>query len=193
MDLYPTTGEVYYPDGRVPEVGEILRNPDFAGMLKTMCRAEEAAAGKGRVAGIEAARDAFYKGPIAERIVAFIHDNPVEDASGAAHTGLLSYEDMADWRAELEEPVTYNYRGLDVSKCPSWTQGPVFVQQLAILQGYDLRALGHNSADYLHTIDRVRQASLRRQGGLLRRPQVRRRPHGRAPLRLVLEPAAATS
>ena len=152
MDLYPTTGEVYYPDGRVPEVGEILRNPDFAEMLKTMCCAEEAAAGRGRIAGIEAARDAFYKGPIAERIVAFIHDNPVEDASGAAHTGLLSYDDMAEWRAELEEPVTYNYRGLDVSKCPSWTQGPVFVQQLAILQGYDLRGLGHNSTEYLHTL-----------------------------------------
>ena len=152
MDLYPTTGEVYYPDGRVPEVGEVFRNPDFAEMLKTMCRAEEAVAGRGRTAGIEAARDAFYKGPIAERIVAFIHDNPVEDATGAAHTGLLSYEDMADWRAELDEPVTYNYRGLDVSKCPSWTQGPVFVQQLAILQGFDLRALGHNSADYLHTL-----------------------------------------
>ena len=152
MDLYPTTGEVYFPGGRVPEVGEILRTPDFAEMLKTMCRAEEAAAGKGRVAGIEAARDAFYKGPIAERIVAFIHDNAVEDASGVAHTGLLSYADMADWCAELEEPVTYNYRGLDVSKCPSWTQGPVFLQQLAILQGYDLRGFGHNSADYLHTL-----------------------------------------
>ena len=152
MDLYPTTGEVYFPDGRVPEVGEILRNPDFAEMLKTMCRAEEAAAGRGRVAGIEAARDAFYKGPIAERIIAFIHDNPVEDASGAAHTGMLSYDDMAEWRADLEEPVTYNYRGLDVSKCPSWTQGPVFLQQLAILQGYDLRGFGHNSADYLHTL-----------------------------------------
>ena len=152
MDIYPTTGEVYFPDGRVPEVGEILRNPDFAEMLKTMCRAEEAAAGKGRIAGIEAARDAFYKGPIAERIVAFIHDNPVEDASGAAHTGMLSYDDMAEWRAELEEPVTYNYRGLDVSKCPSWTQGPVFLQQLAILEGYDLRGFGHNSADYLHTL-----------------------------------------
>ena len=152
MDLYPTTGEVYYPDGRVPEVGEVFRNPDFAEMLKTMCRAEEDAAHNGRIAGIEAARDAFYKGPIAERIIAFIHDNPVEDASGVAHTGLLSYEDMADWRAELEEPVTYNYRGLDVSKCPSWTQGPVFLQQLAILEGYDLRGIGHNSADYLHTV-----------------------------------------
>ncbi len=151
-DLYPTTGEVYYAGGRVPEVGDILRNPDFAEMLRTMCRAEESAAGKGRIAGIEAARDAFYKGPIAERIVAFIRDTPVEDATGAAHTGLLSYEDMAEWRAELDEPVTYNYRGLDVSKCPTWTQGPVFLQQLAILQGYDLPALGHNSPDYLHTV-----------------------------------------
>ena len=152
MELYPTTWEVYFPEGRVPEVGEILRNPDFAEMLKAMCRAEDEAAGRGRNAGIEAARDAFYKGPIAEKIIAFIHDNPVEDASGLAHSGLLSYTDMSEWRAELEEPVNYNYRGLDVWKCPSWTQGPVFLQQLAILEGYELGRIRHNSADYLHTL-----------------------------------------
>ena len=152
MELYPTTGEVYFPEGRVPEVGEILRNPDFAEMLKTMCRAEDEAAGKGRNAGIDAARDAFYKGSIAERVIAFIHDNPVEDASGIAHTGLLSYADISEWHAEIEEPVNYNYHGLDVWKCPSWTQGPVFLQQLAILDGYELGRIGHNSADYLHTL-----------------------------------------
>ena len=150
-ELYPTTGEVYCPNGRVPEVGEVLRNPDFANTLRTMCRAEDEARHKGRVAGIEAARDAFYKGPVAERIAEFISSNPVEDASGIAHAGLLSYEDMAEWRATVEEPVSFNYRGMDVHKCPTWTQGAVFLQQLAILEGFDLRALGHNSSDYLHT------------------------------------------
>jgi len=147
---YPTTGQVYYPDGRVPEVGEIFRNPDWANTLKLMCRAEAAAQHKGRIAGIEAARDVFYKGEIAERIVDFITTHPVEDASGSTHAGLLSYDDVAEWHATVEEPVTLNYRGLDVHKCSSWTQGPVFLQQLAILEGFDLRAMGHNSADYLH-------------------------------------------
>lgn len=150
-ELYPTTGEVYLPNGRVPNVGEVFRNPEFASALKTMCHAEEEAQHKGRVAGIEAARDAFYKGEIAERIVRFISDNPVEDASGIAHSGLLSYEDFAEWHATVEDPVTYNYRGLDVHKCPTWTQGPVFLQHLAILDGFDLKKLGHNSAEYLHT------------------------------------------
>ena len=151
-ELYPTTGELYCPNGRVPEVGEVFRNPDWANALKLMCQAEAAAQHQGRVAGIEAARDVFYKGEIAERVIDFITNNPVEDASGAAHTGLLSYEDMAEWHAAIEHPVTLNYRGLDVHKCSSWTQGPVFLQQLAILEGFDLKALGHNSADYLHVL-----------------------------------------
>ena len=151
-ERYPTTAEIYCPKGRVPEVGEVLRNPDWANVLKTMCQAEAAAGGKGRVAGIEAARDAFYKGAIAERIVDFISKTPVEDASGVAHTGLLSLEDLAEWHATVEEPVTSRYRGLDVHKCPAWTQGPVFLQHLAILEGYDLKSLGHNSEEYLHLL-----------------------------------------
>jgi gamma-glutamyltranspeptidase/glutathione hydrolase len=150
-EQYPTTGAIYCPGGRVLRIGDVLRNSDWANALRLMCRAEETAKHKGRVAGIEAARDVFYKGQIAERIIEFITDNPVEDASGAAHTGLLSYADLAEWHATLEEPVSLNYRGLDVHKCPAWTQGPVFLQQLAILEGFDLRAMGHNSADYLHT------------------------------------------
>jgi gamma-glutamyltranspeptidase/glutathione hydrolase len=149
---YPTTAEIYCPRGRVPDVGEVLRNPDWADVLKTMCQAEAAARHRGRVAGIKAARDAFYKGEIAERIVDFIAKNPVEDASGSAHAGLLSPEDLAEWHATVEEPASLRYRGLDVHKCPPWTQGPVFLQHLAILEGYDLRSLGHNSAEYLHLL-----------------------------------------
>lgn len=150
-ERFPTTYEVYYPNGRSPQVGEIWRNPDFAAVLRTMCDAETTAKRKGRIAGIEAARDVFYKGSIAERIAKFIETNPVGDASGSAHTGLLSYEDMAEWRATVEEPVSYSYKSLEVHKCPTWSQGAVFLQQLAILEGFDLNSMGHNSAEYLHT------------------------------------------
>ena len=151
LEKYPTTGEVYLAGGEVPETGSPLRNPDWAGVLKAMCRAEERAGSGGRVAGIEAARDEFYRGETAERIVEFITEKAVEDASGSAHAGLLTLEDMAAWSARVEEPVVVSYRGLDVHKCPSWTQGPVFCQQLTILEGFDLAAMGHNSADYIHT------------------------------------------
>ena len=151
-ELYPSTGEVYLPGGKAPAVGELHRNPEWAETLRILCRAEKAAAGGGRVAGIEAARDAFYKGEIAERILDFITSTPVEDASGSTHAGLLSYEDFAEWEAEFSEPVSVNYHGLDVHKCSGWTQGPVFLQQLTLLEGFDLAAMGHNSADYLHTL-----------------------------------------
>ena len=150
-ELYPTTGAVYCPGGRAPEVGDIFRNPDFAQTLKTMAAAEEAAQHRGRTAGIEAARDAFYRGPIAERIVEFITAEPLPDASGASHTGLLSYDDLGEWNATVENTVSLDYRGLQVHKCPAWTQGPVFLQQLGILEGFDLNKMGHNTPEYLHT------------------------------------------
>jgi gamma-glutamyltranspeptidase/glutathione hydrolase len=148
--LYPTTFEVFYPNGEAPQVGDLVRNLDWAGVLKQLCAAEADAAGKGRIAGIEAAVDVFYRGPIAERIVDYITSTPVRDKSGEAHSGLLSLADFADWEATLEEPVTVNYKGLDMHKCSSWTQGPVFSQQLTLLDGLDLKAMGHNTADYLH-------------------------------------------
>jgi gamma-glutamyltranspeptidase / glutathione hydrolase len=151
-ERYPSTFATYYPNGRAPETGEVWRNPDFARTLRQMVDAETAAKGKSRVAGIEAARDAFYQGETAHRMVDFAAGNPVVDATGRAHAGLLSYADFAEWHGGVEEPVSFNYRGLDVYKCPPWTQGPVFLQQLALLEGYNLAAMGHNSAEYLHTL-----------------------------------------
>jgi len=151
-DVYPTTGAVYLPGGKTPAVGEVLRCPEWAGVLKKLCEAEQCASGGGRTAGLEAVRRAFYEGEIPERIVEFITRNPVPDATGKEHTGLLSVDDFAGWRASLEEPVAFNYRGLDVHKCPPWCQGPVFLQQLALLEGFDLQGMGHNSAEYIHTV-----------------------------------------
>lgn len=151
-ESYLSSGEVYLPGGKVPEIGEIFRNPGFAHTLELMITAERDAKVKGRIAGIEAARDAYYKGEIAERIVEFVHSTPALDASGNERFGLLEYEDFAEWHAQVEEPETVNYRGLDVYKCSSWTQGPVFLQQLTLLEGFDLASMGNTSVEYLHTV-----------------------------------------
>ena len=150
LERYPSTAAIYCPGGRIPRTGERFRNPDFAATLRTMAAAEEASGG-GRERGIEAARDAFYQGPIAERIVRFIAE-PVLDATGEEHAGLLTMDDMAAWRAAAETPCSVHFRGVEVHKCGPWTQGPVFLQQLRLLDGFDLPGIGHNTADYLHTV-----------------------------------------
>ena len=149
---YPTTGKIFLPGGSIPEIGTRLANPDLANTLKIMVKAEAGQAYRGRSAGIQAAVKAFYQGPIAEQIVRFIQDHPVEDSSGAIHAGLLSYEDLATWEARIEEPLSFVYEGLTVNKCSSWTQGPVFLQQLALLAGFDLKGMGLNSVEYIHTL-----------------------------------------
>ena len=148
---HPTTCDLYLPGGSVPAIGQRIRNPAMAGMLRTLCRAEAATAHRGRAAGIRAACDAFYAGPIAEQIVRFITDNPMPDEGGTARRGLLTCEDFAAWQPAVEEPLRLRCGGLDVHKCSSWTQGPVFCQQLAILDGVDLKGMGLNSPQYVHT------------------------------------------
>ena len=150
LERYPSTAAIYCPGGRIPQTGERFRNPDFAATLRTMVAAEEASGG-GRERGIEAARDAFYQGSIAEEIIRFIAE-PLLDATGEEHAGLLTMDDMAAWRAAAETTCSVDFRGVQVHKCGPWTQGPVFLQQLRLLDGFDLQGLGHNSADYLHAV-----------------------------------------
>jgi gamma-glutamyltranspeptidase/glutathione hydrolase len=148
---WPGSAALYLPEGRVPDWGDCLRNPDWAATFAGVAAAERDAAHRGRAAGLEAARRHFYEGPAAERIAEFCRDHRFPDASGRANPGLLSFEDLASYRARLEPSVTLDYRGLTVHKCGPWSQGPVFLQQLALLDGFDLAALGHNSPDYIHT------------------------------------------
>jgi gamma-glutamyltranspeptidase/glutathione hydrolase len=149
---WPTSAEVYLPNGRVPAVGEILRNKDWAATMKKVVDVETRERSRGREGAIQAAIDYWYKGEPAERMVAFMQQNEVRDASGKKHHGLFTKEDFAAWKPELSEPVTIRYHGLDVYKCGPWTQGPVFLQQLRLLEGFDLPKLGHNSASYIHTV-----------------------------------------
>ena len=151
-DEWPSSARAYLPNGRAPEVGEFLANPDWAETFKATVDAEIRNSHLGREAGIAAARDYFYKGPIGEKLVAFQRDTKVRDASGKRNSGLLTEADFHDYTTKVETAVTFNYRGYDVHKCNTWCQGPVFLQQLALLEGIDLAALGHNSDDYIHTV-----------------------------------------
>jgi gamma-glutamyltranspeptidase/glutathione hydrolase len=149
---WPTSAAVYLPGGRVPAVGELHKNPDWAATLKKVVEVETREAKRGREDAIQAAIDYWYKGPVADALVSFMEKDEIRDASGKKHRGLLTREDFAAWGPKLEPPVTVDYRGLSVYKCGPWTQGPVFLQQLRLLEGYDLAKLGHNSAAYVHTV-----------------------------------------
>src|SRR5712664_98796 len=138
---YPTSAKVYLPNNRAPQAGEIFRNPDLARTLKRLVEAEKQNRSKGRHAALKAARDRFYKGDIAREMAKF------SEANG----GLFRYEDFAKYTAKVEEPVSIDYRGYQVYKNASSTQGPSELIALNMLEGFDLKAMGHNSAEYIHT------------------------------------------
>jgi len=150
---WPTSAQTWLlePDGSAPRPGSRVRNPVLAATLRRLL-AEAEAAGGDRDAQIEAARAAFYEGFVAEAIAAFATRTEAADTSGEPHKGLLDGADLAAWRATLEPPATFDYHGVTVCKTGPWGQGPVFLQQLALLEGFDLEAMGQGSADYLHTV-----------------------------------------
>ena len=152
QEAWPTSAEIYLPDGRVPEYGERFYQKDLANTFKKLLEAEHRESSRGRIEGLQAAHDMFYKGEIAEQIIRFITENRFLDSTGKHNAGLLSKDDLFHYSARIEEPVTTNYHGYDVYKCGPWSQGPVFLQQLNLLEGYDLASLGHNSADYIHLL-----------------------------------------
>jgi gamma-glutamyltranspeptidase/glutathione hydrolase len=151
-ERYPSTIPVFAPGGKPPAVGQLLAQPDWVAAMGTLVEAERKAARGGRMAGLRAARDVFYRGEIGREIVRFARAAEVMDASGKAHRALLSEEDFATYSARVERSVSVDYRGLAVHKCNTWCQGPVFLQQLALLEGFDLAAMGHNTSDYIHTV-----------------------------------------
>jgi gamma-glutamyltranspeptidase/glutathione hydrolase len=138
---YPTTMKVYLPNGKLPKPGEIFTNPDLARTLRKLVEAEQANKAKGRHEALKAARDRFYKGDIARELASF------SEANG----GLFRYDDFAEYTAEVETPVSIDYRGYRIYKNPSASQGPTELITLNLLEGFDLKALGHNTADFLHT------------------------------------------
>ncbi|MBI2836761.1 MAG: gamma-glutamyltransferase family protein [Acidobacteria bacterium] len=143
-ERYPTTMAVYYPGGRVPELGEMFHQPDLARTLRAIAAADDAEfrKSKDRLKAIEAGRNAFYRGEIARRLIAAARD------AG----GIMTEADLAGFRGRVEEPVHTMYRGYSICKAGFWTQGPVMLQTLNILSGFDISKMGFQSADYLHTV-----------------------------------------
>ncbi|MCX6588077.1 MAG: gamma-glutamyltransferase family protein [Acidobacteria bacterium] len=144
FELWPTSKAAYLPPGFTPRPSTIFEQPDLARTLRAMAAAEARAlkGGAARQAGIDAVRDYFYRGDIARKI----------DAFSQANDGLLRYEDMAAFRLQPEEPVSTTYRGYTVYKPGFWSQGPIFLEALNLLEGFPLAEMQHNSSQYLHTV-----------------------------------------
>ena len=134
-DEWTTSAEVYLP---VPEPGGLHRNPQLAQTYRRLAESDDPV-------------EEWYRGFVAEAIVGF-QQREWMDSSGERHAGLLAEEDLRDWRATYEEPLAVDYHGLSVLKAGPWSQAPVFLQQLRLLEGFDLAAMGHASAEYVHTV-----------------------------------------
>ena len=139
---WPDARRVFLPGGKVPNVGDIFVQADLARTLRGIVGAERRAKARGRRAALAAARDYFYRGPVGKRIGDYMGRNG----------GLLAAEDIARFRAKVGTPARGTYRGYEIYKAGFWTQGPAMIETLNVLEGFDLKSLGHNSADYVHTL-----------------------------------------
>ena len=139
---WPSNAAIYLMGGAPPRVGEIFVQTDLATSLQYMADEERGAVKRGREAGLDAARAAFYRGDIGAAIVRYHRENG----------GLLSADDLADYRSAVEAPVRVAFEGIHIYTCGPWCQGPVLLQALSLLRAEELRAFGHNSIDYVHTV-----------------------------------------
>ncbi|HEV2920983.1 MAG TPA: gamma-glutamyltransferase, partial [Actinomycetota bacterium] len=149
-DEWPSSAEVWLAGG-VPAPGGRLRNPALAATWRRLLDEAEAASAD-RDGQIEAALAAFYEGFVAEAIDRFLATTEVLDVSGRRHRGLLTGDDLNGWRAAVEAPVTVDHHGWTVCKTGPWGQGPVFLQQLRLLEGFDLERMGLGSTAFVHTV-----------------------------------------
>ena len=142
---WPDAKRIFLPGGEIPRVGDIFVQADLARTLRDIVRAEKLASRgsrNARHAGLMAARDYFYKGPIAKRIGDYMQ----------ANGGLIAAGDFAKFSAKVGQPVEANYRGYQVYKAGFWTQGPALVETLNMLEGFELKKMGHNTPEYIHTL-----------------------------------------
>lgn len=139
---WPDAKRIFMPNGQTPKVGDVFVQADLARTLRAIVAAEKRNAGKGRHAALIAARDYFYRGPVGKRIGDYMQ----------ANGGLIAASDLAGWRATVGAPTRGNYRGYEIYKTGFWAAGPMLIQVLNLLEAYDLKKLGHNSPEYIHTV-----------------------------------------
>jgi gamma-glutamyltranspeptidase / glutathione hydrolase len=147
-DEWPTSAETWLP---VPEPWSLFRNRALADTYERILRGAEAAS-CAREAQIDAALDAWYRGFVAESIDRYVSSTEAMDSSGRRHCGLLTGDDLASWEPTVEPTASLEYEGWTVHKTGPWGQGPVFLQQLALLDGLDIGSMGHASADFVHAV-----------------------------------------
>ncbi|WP_158963418.1 gamma-glutamyltransferase family protein [Chachezhania sediminis] len=147
---WPTSAATWMPGGHAPAGGALFANPVLADTWDRILT--EAEAVPGRDAQIEAARRAWSQGFVAEAVDAFVRRTEVMDASGAPHRGVLTADDMAGWQASYEAPLSGDYRCWQVLKTGPWGQGPVLLQSLALLEGFDLGAMDPDGAAFIHLV-----------------------------------------
>jgi gamma-glutamyltranspeptidase/glutathione hydrolase len=148
---WPTSAAIYLPGGAVPAPGTMFANVAMAETYGRILREAESAGGD-RERQIAAARRCWSQGFVAEAIDRFCRTQDVMDTSGTPHRGVLTGADLANWLPRIEAPVTYQYGGLTVCKAGPWSQGPVMLQQLALLKGFDFDAMDPVSPDFIHTM-----------------------------------------
>ncbi len=148
---WPSSAEIYFPRPGVPKPGDLFRNPAIARTYRRVI-AEAEAGGGDRERQIEAARRAWYEGFVAEAIDTFYRTAELMDSSGDRHRGLLTGDDMAHWQASVEAPATYDYHGYTVAKCGPWSQGPLLLQQLALLRDLPLGEMPAEGPDFVHAV-----------------------------------------
>jgi gamma-glutamyltranspeptidase/glutathione hydrolase len=148
---WPTSAAVYLPGGDVPATGTLFTNPTLAETYTRLLREAESV-GADRERQIERARKVWSQGFVAEAIDRFCRTQELMDTSGTPHRGVLTGDDMARWQARLEAPLTYDYGRYTVCKAGVWSQGPVVLQQLALLEGFDLDRLSPTEPDFIHLV-----------------------------------------
>jgi gamma-glutamyltranspeptidase/glutathione hydrolase len=146
---WKSSAAVFLPGGKTPAPESLFARPALAATYQRICRE---AVGATRETRIEAARAAWYRGFVADAVGNFFRSNDVLDVTGRRHRGLLAADDFARWSATVEDPVAYDYHGHTVLKCGPWSQGPVFLQQLALLRGFDIGAMDPFGAEFVHTV-----------------------------------------
>ncbi len=148
---WPSSAAVFLPNGEVPVVGSLFANKTLAATYGRIIKEAESA-GADRVAQIERARRSWSHGFVAEAIDRFCRTQDIMDTSGKRHRGVLTADDMARWTPHVEAPLTYDYGRYTVCKTGPWGQGPVTLQQLALLKGFDFDGLDPTGADFIHLI-----------------------------------------
>jgi len=148
---WPTSAAVYLPNNKVPAAGALFANVTLAATYTRIVKEAESAGGD-RVAQIERARKSWSHGFIAEAIDRFCRTQEIMDTSGERHRGVLTADDMARWTPHIEAPLTYDYGRYTVCKTGPWGQGPVTLQQLALLKGFDFNGLDPTGPDFIHLI-----------------------------------------